>query len=246
MANRVFKYARAKRRKIAIQPIRGAPAICSFCGGDLARSHLNSASKVDNAEGTGPLAVICAFCIERLEPLCRLMAWYQEFFRRQENNLWASLSSVIQRRLVAEHGSAKAKAIVCDLLLRVLKRAFAVIGGYRANGFAECPRTGVPLHPPRIAIVCSNDPSDCIIRLVVAGANAVGLPTHAVSLTDMVLEDPVRALKLERCNGDPAILAIGLIVVDEYVAITDDVGVVYVLETASGLPGDIEIVTVPG
>ena len=170
------------------------------------------------------------------------MNWYQCFYR-QESDLWISLHGVIRRRFDSEFGSPAMKTTVADLMLRLLKRAFSITAGFKANGYAKCPRTGVQLAAPRIAVVCT-DPGS-FIRLVVVAADAVGLPTCATTLFDMVLEDPVRELRL-RCNGDPTLAAIGLLVLDEHAPIPGgDMAVVYALATPIGLPGGVEVITVP-
>jgi hypothetical protein len=241
MENRILKFRAAKKRRAPIQPIKGMPAACSFCSGDLSQSPLNAASKSDNATGTGPLAVICSNCIKRLEPLCRLMDWYQCFYR-QESDLWPSLHGVIRRRFDSEIGSPVMKTTVADMLLRLLKRAFSITAGFKANGYASCPRSGVALQAPRIALIC--DDPDCIIRLIVAGADAVGLPAHAAMGFDLIFDDPIRELR-DRCNGDPVLATIGLLILDEFAPIpAADMAVVCALATAGGLPGDIELIKV--
>lgn len=244
MANRVFKFIRSKRRKTAIQHIHGAPSICSFCGGSLSLSALNASSLANNETGTGPLAVICAHCIFRLEPLCRLMDWYQKFFRR-EDGLWRELFRTIRDRLDSEDGSLETKKTVTDILLRLLQRSFAVIAGFKANGLSDCPVTGVPLSAPRIAIIRAADPAYCVIELIVAGAAAVGLPVVVASGLDAPHDTAIQALKTNCCNGDPVLAAIGLLVLDEYHSMPADIGVVYVLASPAGLPGNVEIVRVP-
>ena len=242
MANRIFRYARAKRRKISIQPIRGAPSTCSFCGGDLSVSALNASSLSDNETGSGPLAVICAHCIQRLEPLCRLMTWYQRF-NHQKNDLWTALHGTIQRRLGRERARPEEKQVVADLLLRLLKRCFSIIAGYKVNGYAACPRTGVTLSAPRVAVICA-DPDACI-RLAVAGAETVGLPHYFASVSGAPFENPVRELRA-RCNHDQLLVSVGLLVLDYYAPILGaDVGAIFVLSSPIGVPGGVEIVQVP-
>jgi hypothetical protein len=241
MMNRIFKYTRAKRRKIAIQPVCGMPANCSFCGKSLSQSHLNAASKLDNVDGTGPLAAICAFCIERLAPLCRLMHTYQQFYRL-EKNLWPELSMRIHKHLATAAGDVAIKKTVVQLLVRLLRRTFSILVGYRANGYVVCPRSGVSLAPPRIAIIY-HDPDACV-HLIASSAEAVGLPTCITSEIDVVLGDAVYRLARDGCNGDPVLASIGLLVIREFLPVSDDVAVVYALESSCGLPAEIEIIRV--
>ena len=239
--DRIFKYWRAKKRKVSIQPLTGGQTDCSFCGQSLTKSHLNAASQSDNSAGTGPLAIICSRCIDRLAKLSTLCWWYQRFYRRE--NLWPDLHDLISMRLRAQRGSEPLRAVVANLLVRLAQRAFSIVAGHRANGLEFCPRTHIPLGASRIVLV-SAEPNACV-RMVLEGAAAFGLPVLEATDEEARTGRAIGDLKKDRCNYDPLILQTAALVLCDFVAIHDDVVVVYVLSTADDLPDDLEVIVVP-
>ena len=239
--NRIFKYWRAKKRKVSIQPIKGGQTDCSFCGQNLASSHLNAASQFDDPSGTGPQAIICSRCIDRLARLSTLCWWYQRFYRRE--NLWPDLHDLISLRLRTHRGSEPLRAAVANLMVRLAQRAFAILAGHRANGLECCLRTGVSLRASRIVLV-SAEPNVCV-RLVLDGAAAFGLPVLTATNQETLTGAAIHDLKRVRCNSDPLLLQVGSLVLCDFVAVQDDVVVIYAVRTAAGLPENLEIIVVP-
>jgi hypothetical protein len=241
--NRFLKYSRAKRRKCAAQPIRGISETCSFCGGKLVLSPLIAASKLSNASGTGPLAAICADCVERLAPLCKLMRLYQRFYR-DDPDIWTPLASAIGRRIGGEPGDPPARTATTELLAWLAKRSCSILHGYKTNGAGHCPRTGVALAAPRIGLVCLDPP--VLTNLLTVGADAVGIPVQCASQVEAELGDAYRALR-EKCNHDCLIAAAaGLLLLDGHAEIQQEVAVFYVVRSNAHLPTGIETLKLPG
>lgn len=225
--NRILKYLGSTKRKVAIQPLVGQPEACAFCGQGLAGSHLNAASMTNNATGTGPMAVICSRCIDQLAHMSKLTGWYQRYFRNE--NFWSLLEGLIQKRLAGEAGTDSMRKAVTAMLVKLTKRACAIIAGQRQNGFETCQKTGVSLKAPRIAFVCS-DPEG-IMNMVYAGADVVGIPLLIATEYEAMSGKAYNTLKKTKCNGDPMHADNGLLIVDnEFPVVKDEVGVLYLFD----------------
>ena len=239
--NRLLKYFGSRRRKVAIQKIAGQPDICTFCAQSLEGSHINAASQLNNADGTGPAAVICSRCIDQLAGLSKLTGWFQRDFR-DEPDCWPLLESLLRKRVVGETGTKAMREAVVALLMRLMKRACGIISGQRRNGLTVCQKTGVSLAQPRIAIVTGDQ--NAFMFALYAGADVIGLPILPTTEFEASNGEAYQELKRTKCNGDSVIAENGILVVaDEFPTVADDVGVIYLIEDDTfGVPNGIEVI----
>lgn len=237
--NRLLKYFGAEKRKVAIQPLEGQPEVCAFCGQGLAGSHLNAASLFNKEGSTAPLAVICSRCIDQLANMSKLTGWYQRYYR--DEDFWSLLEGMVRKRLAGENGTEAMRDAVAELLVKLTKRACAIIAGHRRNGLDFCQKTGVPLGQPRIALVCEDQ--EGIMNMLYAGADVIGLPLLIASEAEAKNGKAYTTLKKTKCNGDSVHAENGLLLVaDKFPNVSDDVGVLYLVEDNAGIPAGIEVI----
>jgi len=218
-------------KDLTVKPTNG-PKSCSFCLASIINARFSAYSK-PRMFGMAPEAAICQSCVDRLAMMSRFTRNFQLYYRKHLS--YAVLRIRLMRLLNAESGSIAMKRLIIDIVIELLIRKSAKMGGYLGS---VCPHTGISLRQRRIALI-TNNVRRCH-KIVKFACEESGLGFLAATPNDIHSGKAYENLITLTGNGEVKWACHDILFCEAYVQAKTDSNVVYACRTIDDIPADIQ------
>ena len=214
-------------RRLRKDRVPDASSTCSFCGMSIWQSAFVAIGRFP------PLSTICSTCIRNLGILNQVVSHHQNI---ANGDTWDSVRAMLVRSISEDQSASQLGTLAVGLTMRFLMRAIALMGGCETE---SCPKTGVLLAPPRIAVVGAD--AGAIADLLMLLSPVSGIPIERMSVAGSI-DDHLHWLR-QKSNNDPLLFPLAVLLIEDgFIEINSECAVVSCCRHGHKFPPDVRLI----